>query len=30
MDFTRQGRELQERHAEWLRARLRERGAGGA
>jgi DNA-binding MarR family transcriptional regulator len=30
MEFTRAGRELQERHAEWLRARLRERGAGGA
>jgi DNA-binding MarR family transcriptional regulator len=29
LDFTRQGREIQERHAEWLRARLRERGAGG-
>jgi DNA-binding MarR family transcriptional regulator len=28
-EFTRQGRELQERHAEWLRERLRERGAGG-
>jgi DNA-binding MarR family transcriptional regulator len=27
LDFTRQGREIQERHAEWLRARLRERGA---
>lgn len=27
LDFTRQGRELQERHAEWLRARLGERGA---
>jgi DNA-binding MarR family transcriptional regulator len=30
IDFTRRGRELQERHAEWLRVRLRERGAGGA
>jgi DNA-binding MarR family transcriptional regulator len=30
MEFTRAGRELQERHAEWLRGRLRERGAGGA
>lgn len=29
MEFTRAGRELQERHADWLRARLRERGAGG-
>jgi DNA-binding MarR family transcriptional regulator len=29
MEFTRAGRELQERHAEWLRARLRERGTGG-
>jgi hypothetical protein len=27
LDFTRQGRELQERHAEWLRARLDERAA---
>jgi DNA-binding MarR family transcriptional regulator len=25
LDFTRWGRELQERHAEWLRARLEER-----
>jgi DNA-binding MarR family transcriptional regulator len=25
IDFTRQGREIQERHAEWLRARLDER-----
>ncbi len=25
IDFTRRGRELQERHAEWLRVRLRER-----
>jgi len=30
IDFTRRGRELQERHAGWLRVRLRERGAGGA
>src|SRR5215469_7738336 len=27
LDFTRQGRELQEQHAEWLRARLDERAA---
>jgi DNA-binding MarR family transcriptional regulator len=27
VEFTREGRELQERHAEWLRARLHERGA---
>ena len=27
LDFTRRGRELQERHAEWLRERLAERGA---
>jgi DNA-binding MarR family transcriptional regulator len=27
LDFTRRGRELQERHAEWLRARLNERRA---
>ena len=26
IDFTRQGREIQERHAEWLRTRLNERG----
>jgi DNA-binding MarR family transcriptional regulator len=26
IDFTREGREIQERHAEWLRARLQERG----
>ena len=25
IDFTRQGRELQERHAEWLRERLAQR-----
>jgi DNA-binding MarR family transcriptional regulator len=25
IDFTREGREIQERHAEWLRARLQER-----
>jgi DNA-binding MarR family transcriptional regulator len=25
IDFTRQGREIQERHAEWLRTRLNER-----
>jgi DNA-binding MarR family transcriptional regulator len=24
LDFTRRGRELQERHAEWLRERLRD------
>ena len=30
MEFTRAGRELQERHAEWLRARLSERGADDA
>ena len=30
IDFTRQGRELQERHAEWLRERLAQRrGAAG-
>ncbi|MGN6872203.1 MAG: MarR family transcriptional regulator [Solirubrobacteraceae bacterium] len=29
IEFTRAGRELQERHAEWLRARLRERQAAG-
>jgi DNA-binding MarR family transcriptional regulator len=28
IDFTRQGRELQERHAEWLRERLAERRGG--
>jgi len=27
--FTREGREIQERHAEWLRARLAERRAAG-
>ena len=27
IDFTRDGREIQERHAEWLRARLAERHA---
>jgi DNA-binding MarR family transcriptional regulator len=27
LDFTRRGRELQERHAEWLRARLRDQSA---
>jgi DNA-binding MarR family transcriptional regulator len=27
LDFTRQGRELQERHAEWLRDRLRDQSA---
>ncbi len=27
LDFTRHGREIQERHAEWLRARLAERNA---
>ena len=27
IDFTREGREIQERHAEWLRARLDERRA---
>ena len=27
LDFTRRGRELQERHAEWLRERLAERGS---
>jgi len=30
IEFTRQGREIQERHAEWLRERLRERHAPGA
>ncbi|MBV9942444.1 MAG: MarR family transcriptional regulator [Solirubrobacterales bacterium] len=30
IDFTRQGREIQERHAEWLRIRLRERGSRSA
>jgi DNA-binding MarR family transcriptional regulator len=30
IDFTRQGRELQERHAEWLRDRLAQRRAGEA
>jgi DNA-binding MarR family transcriptional regulator len=29
IDFTRQGRELQERHAEWLRERLAQRRAAG-
>ncbi|MGO9907056.1 MAG: MarR family transcriptional regulator [Solirubrobacteraceae bacterium] len=29
IDFTRQGRELQERHAEWLRERLAQRRGGG-
>jgi len=29
IEFTRQGREIQERHAEWLRTRLRERRADG-
>jgi len=29
-EFTRQGREIQERHAEWLRERLAERRSGGA
>jgi DNA-binding MarR family transcriptional regulator len=28
IDFTRRGREIQERHAEWLRIRLRQRRAG--
>ena len=28
IDFTRQGRELQERHAEWLRERLAQRRGG--
>ena len=28
IDFTRQGRELQERHAEWLRERLARRRSG--
>ncbi|HEV3389064.1 MAG TPA: hypothetical protein VG057_08620, partial [Solirubrobacteraceae bacterium] len=27
LDFTRRGREIQERHAEWLRERLAERRA---
>jgi DNA-binding MarR family transcriptional regulator len=27
LDFTRQGREIQERHAEWLRARLRDQSS---
>jgi DNA-binding MarR family transcriptional regulator len=27
-DFMRTGREIQERHAEWLREKLRERDAG--
>jgi len=27
--FTREGREIHERHAEWLRARLAERRAAG-
>jgi hypothetical protein len=27
LDFTRRGREIQERHAEWLRERLTERRA---
>jgi DNA-binding MarR family transcriptional regulator len=27
LDFTRRGRELQERHAEWLRARLRDQSS---
>jgi DNA-binding MarR family transcriptional regulator len=30
IEFTRQGREIQERHADWLRARLAERRASGA
>jgi DNA-binding MarR family transcriptional regulator len=30
IDFTRQGRELQERHAEWLRERLAQRRADRA
>jgi len=30
IEFTREGRELQEQHAEWLRARLNERRAKGA
>ncbi|MBV9607790.1 MAG: MarR family transcriptional regulator [Solirubrobacterales bacterium] len=30
IEFTREGRELQERHAEWLRARLEERRAADA
>jgi DNA-binding MarR family transcriptional regulator len=29
IEFTRSGREMQEKHAEWLRARLRQAGAGG-
>jgi DNA-binding MarR family transcriptional regulator len=28
IDFTRRGREIQERHAAWLRIRLRQRRAG--
>jgi len=28
IEFTREGRQIQEKHAEWLRARLRERDAG--
>ncbi len=28
VEFTREGREIQERHAEWLRARLAERRSG--
>lgn len=27
LDFTRRGREIQERHAEWLRARLRDQSS---
>ena len=30
IEFTREGREIQERHAEWLRGRLTERRSGGA
>ena len=30
IEFTREGREIQERHAEWLRERLAERRAAGA
>ena len=30
IDFTRRGREIQERHAEWLRSRLRERDSPSA
>ena len=30
VEFTREGREIQERHAEWLRGRLTERRSAGA